>query len=233
MPDGRRVIFTSARTTPNGLFVLPADGTGNPERLVPAGTDGSAGYSMTPAGNTLVASEGYFASRRDLTLIKLAPTPHTEPLLHGSFYEENAEFSRDGRWLAYQSSESGQSEIYVRPFPGIERGRWQVSIGGGQQPMWSRNGRELFYVDTKTQFLMAAAVQPGDTFSSAAPVRVIDMRPYFVSSLGRAFHVSLDGNAFLMIKNPQSAGSDGVDSPRLTIVLNWSAELAERVPVSK
>ncbi|MDP3718719.1 MAG: protein kinase [Acidobacteriota bacterium] len=233
-PDGRRIIFTSARTVPNGLFIQPADGTGSPERLV-SGTDPFAGYSMTPDGKTLVAREGLFSARRDLTLIRMAPTPHSEPLLHASFYEENAEFSPDGRWLAYQTNESGQSEIYVRPFPQIESGRWQVSISGGQQAMWSRNGRELFYVDAKTQVLMSAAVQATATFSSAAPVRVIDMRPYFVSPLGRAFDVSLDGQSFLVIKNARSTAPDGVTSlaPEITVVLNWLDELAARVPVTK
>lgn len=244
-PDGRRIIFTANRGVPGGLFVQSADGTGSAEPLVP-GTSNLAGYSMTPDGKTLVAREGLFSVRRDLTLIKLEPTPHTEPLLHASFYEENAEFSPDGRWLAYQTNESGQSEIYVRPFPQIESGRWQVSTGGGRQPMWSRNGRELFYVDMKTQSLMAAAVQATATFASATPVRVLDMRPYFVSPLGRPFDVSLDGKSFLMIKNARTAAEasgryiplvveNGLTSlaPEMTVVLNWREELAKRVPLGK
>jgi serine/threonine-protein kinase len=232
-PDGRRIIFTAAHGVQGELFVQPADGTGSAQPLMP-GAANLAGYSMTPDGQTLVAREGLFSVRRDLTLIKLKPTPHTEPLLHAAFYEENAEFSPDGRWLAYQTNESGQSEIYVRPFPQIESGRWQVSTGGGRQPMWSRNGRELFYVDMKTQSLVVAAVQTTATFGSATPVRVLDMRPYFASPLGRPFDVSVDGKSFLMIKNARTA-ADGLASlvPEMTVVLNWREELAARVPLGQ
>lgn len=147
----------------------------------------------------------------------------------------SAEISPDGHWLAYQSNESGHSEIYVRPFPKVESGRWQVSTAGGQQPVWARNGRELFYIDAKLEVMTSVTVQAGVTFSSATPTRLFDVRPYFVSPLGRAYDVSLDGRTFLMIKRPAQSG-DGPTSqllPSMTVVLNWFEELNARVPLKK
>jgi hypothetical protein len=233
-PDGRRVIFTSGRAEINALYAQQANGTGVAELLVRSPQELTP-YSMTPDGKRMVVREGNFATSRDLALVHLDGTPRTEPLLHASFYEENGEISPDGRWLAYQSNESGQSEIYVRPFPNVESGRWQVSTTGGQQPVWARNGRELFYIDPKLEVMTAVAVQAGVTFSSGAPTKGFDVRPYFISTLGRAFDVSLDGRSFLMIRRAAQVG-DRLTSqplPSMTVVLNWFEELNARVPVKK
>ena len=79
-------------------------------------------------------------------LMPLQPPRNAQPLVQTMFIEQNAEVAPDGRWLAYESSESGRLEIYVRPFPDVGGGRWQVSTGGGRTPFWSRNGQELFYL---------------------------------------------------------------------------------------
>jgi serine/threonine-protein kinase len=232
-PDGRRLIYSSARSGPGRLYVQQTDGTGSAQLLVQG--EHLASYSMTPDGKKLVARVGYFATSRDLTLVHLDGTPRTEPLLHAAFFEENAEISPDGHWLAYQSNESGQSEIYVRPFPNVDSGRWQVSTPGGEQPVWARNGRELFYIDPKLEVMMSVTVQAGATFSSGTPAKLFDVRPYFISPLGRAFDVSLDGRTFLMIKRPVQA-DDRLTSqplPSMTVVLNWSQELNARIPLKK
>src|SRR6185503_13367913 len=107
----------------------------------------------------------------------------------------------DGRWVAYDSNESGQFEIYVRPYPNTSGGRWQISTGGGRQPLWSRDGRELFYRDFSGA-VMGARVTPGPTFSAAAVTKILDGKGYtgggsYGSS--RRFDVASDGR-FLMVK---------------------------------
>ena len=79
-------------------------------------------------------------------MLTLGKDRQIEPLVQTPFFERNGEVSPDGRWLAYESNESGQFEVFVRPFPDVNKGRWQVSTGGGTQPLWARNGQELFYL---------------------------------------------------------------------------------------
>src|SRR5262249_16191864 len=133
------------------------------------------------------------------------------PLLHTSFNEVNAEVSPDGRWVAHESDESGQSEVYVRPFPNVDGGRWLVSAGGGHKPVWSRDGRELFYLarapgPTK---LMVSTISTGAASFSAGAPRSLFEGPYYAvpgqTVGGRTYDVSPDGKRFVMIKNPSTA----------------------------
>ena len=151
----------------------------------------------------------------------------TELLLHGPQSETNPEVSPDGRWLAYESNESKRDEIYVRPFPNLDDGHWQVSTSGGTRPAWSRNGRELFYYQTPGKIL-AVPISPGATFASGTPQVVVDGR-YLSPQSGRAYDVSLDGKRFLMIKYATPVSTSAPS--QLVVVLNWSAELKRLVPV--
>ena len=118
-----------------------------------------------------------------------------EPLLHTTFAERNGSISpRHGRRVAYESNESGQEEIYVRPFPNVTEGQWQISTGGGKDPVWAPKGNELFYRDGTS--VMAAAVQTAPVFQATSPVRLFD-GPY-VTALASGFDVSRDGQRFLM-----------------------------------
>ena len=137
-------------------------------------------------------------------------------------------FSPDGRWLAYESDESGQLEIYVRPFPDVDGGGlWQVSTGGGTQPLWARNGRELFYRNEAA--LIAVAVQTEPNFTPATP-EVLFEREYAGGPGGRSYDVSPDGEQFLMIK--ESSGEVTTAPQRFVVVQNWFEELRQRVPTN-
>ncbi len=118
------------------------------------------------------------------------------------FDELNADVSPNDHWLAYESNESGRPEIYVRPFPNVDADRQQVSTNGGTQPLWARNGQELFYESVGT--LMRVPVKTGATFERGTPEKVFDASPYLVSPRGgqpgRMHDVSADGKRFLMIK---------------------------------
>ena len=161
-PDGRQVAFASNRDEPGfNLYWKAADGTGAVERLTES-ENGQRPYAFTPDGRQLVFLEIDEELRRNLGALSLKGSP--EPLLATEFDERNAEISPDGRWLAYQSNASGQHEIYVRPFPKIEDGQWLISRGGGMAPLWSPDGRELFYVAPGTR-LMAVGVQTEPSFA--------------------------------------------------------------------
>src|SRR6185295_9328549 len=130
------------------------------------------------------------------------PTHELRSLLQTPFLERNGEVSPDGRWLAYESNESREFEIYVRPFPAVEAGRSQVSRGGGMRPVWARGGRELFYLAPDGS-LMAVPVDESKgraPFAAGTPVKLF-AGAYFVDGAwvaGRSYDVSPDGQRFLM-----------------------------------
>ncbi len=154
-----------------------------------------------------------------------------EWLLRDEFNERNAELSPDGRWMAYESDESGGWEIYVRPFPDVQDGRWTVSNAGGSWPLWSRDGRGLFYLQPGSPArLMAVAVETEETdpvFRFRSRQVVLDW-PYFQWVVGRSYDVSSDGRFLVLVA--EGIG-DTAESPRINIVQNWFEELKERVPV--
>jgi hypothetical protein len=121
------------------------------------------------------------------------------------FDELNAEVSPNDHWLAYESNESGRPEIYVRPFPNVDADRPQVSTNGGTQPLWARNGQELFYESMGT--LMRVPLKTGATFERGTPEKVFDASPYLVrprgGQPGRMYDVSADGKRFLMELRPR------------------------------
>ena len=144
------------------------------------------------------------------------------------FNEWNAEISPDGLWMAYQSNASGQDEIYVQPFPDVDTGRWQISRGGGRQPLWGPDGRELFY-RTTVGVVMAVSVQPDPSFVAGNPAVVFE-GSYFVGPAGRTYDISPDGQQFLMIKEGAQA-TDSAAPAQLVLVQNWFEELKQIVPV--
>lgn len=151
----------------------------------------------------------------DLSLVAL-PGGDAEPLLHSGFNEIDGAFAPDGRFFAYASDESGRYEVYVRRFPNVEDGVWQVSRDGGRRALWSPNGRDLFYVSPDGQ-LMVVPVQMGDDFSYGSPETVI-AGPYSLD-----YDISPNGERFLMIKESPS-------TTELVVVLNWLEELKRLVP---
>jgi hypothetical protein len=226
-PDGR-VVFGSDRTS-NGmanLFVQAADGSGSVQRLTESPNQ-QFPMSVAPGGRWLVFRES--APSLDLMALPLdQPQQPARPLLNTAAAEQNGEISPDGRWLAYQSNESGRFEIYVRPFPKIEDGRWRVSTDGGMQPLWSKNGQELFFLELNGA-VRATSVGRGSTWSAGNPTRMFE-GSYFHGvggGVGRTYDVSVDGRRFLMIKE---LGVGGSSDASFIVVQNWLDELKGLVP---
>jgi serine/threonine-protein kinase len=142
-----------------------------------------------------------------------------------SFQGLNASLSPNGRYVAYQSPENGGFEVYVRPFPNLDSGKWQVSIDGGVRPVWSRNSDELFYFHRRLPQVMGAVTHTVGSFSYEAPTKVLDWSS--VSTIPPPFDVSKDGR-FLMIKENIAQGVSPA-SPSLVVVEHWIQELEARV----
>jgi serine/threonine-protein kinase len=144
-PDGRRVLYSAVVDGNRSVLSKAADGTGEPERVT-GGEGAWVPRSMTPDGKLLLVQGAGTSTGQDLSVVSMDSDHRVRPLLHGMYDEVQGELSPDGRWLAYVSTESGRGEVYVRPFPDVDKGRWQVSTNGGGAPHWSRNMRELYFV---------------------------------------------------------------------------------------
>jgi Tol biopolymer transport system component len=220
-PDARSVSFRSEREGP-GIFRRDAQGAGPIERLTE--TDGPihSPYSWTPDGRTLLFA--IFRSFRHQAIASVAPPDRAiRVLLDGNFAQLDPQVSRDSRWLAYQSDESGRFEVYVRPYPAVESGRWQVSTRGGTSPRWSPAGDELFFVTEEGLFVVP--VKSGATFLTEPPRFLFKVKP-FGGRLGADFEVSPDGRRFMFILDgPPAAASPA----HLVFVQHWVEELRARL----
>ncbi|RPH56366.1 MAG: hypothetical protein EHM89_15595, partial [Acidobacteria bacterium] len=243
-PDGRRLIFASNRAGPSNLYGQAVDGTGPVDRLT---TSGNSQFptSMTPDGNTVVGHEDGPTSF-DVVLFRLANLSasrprsdavsagagrsEVQPLVRTRFIEHNAEISPDGRYIAYQSNESGQIEIYVKPFPQVDGGKWQISTGGGTRAVWARNGRELFYVEGSNTLLAVPVETSGPMFAWGKPVKLFDNK-YAASLTFRSYDAAPDGQRFLMLKG-DAAADENTTADGILVVLNWFEELQRLVPTN-
>jgi eukaryotic-like serine/threonine-protein kinase len=225
-PDSRRVIFSSERAGGRNLFWQAADGTGEAERLTESPDSPQYPLAVSPDGRQLIFSDQTPKTSIDLMVMELDGTRRVTPLVQSQFTERNGTLSPDGRWLAYEANDSGTFEIYVRPYPEVNGGRWVVSAAGGTKPIW--RGQELFYV-APSGALMQVGVGRGPSWSATTPSLVV-REGYFTNPVwwGRSYDVSLDGQRFLMIKEGRLAGA--APPPSLVVVQHWVEELKRLAP---
>jgi serine/threonine-protein kinase len=226
-PDSRRLIFSSERSGGRNLFWQAADGSGAVERLTESHNT-QYPMAVSPDGRQLIFSENTPQTDEDLMTLELDGTRRVAPLLQSRFAERNGTISPDGHWLAYEANDSGRFEIYVRPYPDVNRGLSLVSTNGGTQPIWARSGQELFYV-SPTGALMRVGVARGSSWSATKP-SVVVKEGYFTNLVwwGRSYDVSPDGSKFLMIKE---GGPGGTTPPvSFVVVQHWFEELKRAVP---
>ena len=196
------------------MFRLRADGTGRPERILTNDNDQWAG-SVSPDGQLLVYMQRDRETEGDLWKTALNGAGKPEPVITMPYVQWGGRLSPDGRWLAYTSNESSRFEVYVTPFPGPGP-KWQVSTEGGQEIVWSRSGRELFYRNG-SQMMSVHPSRPHQSFRQASRYSYSKV-PYLPCCPGLPeYDVSLDGQRFIMLSEKQLVPT------HLNVVLNWKA----------
>ena len=186
--------------------------------------------SFSPDGKRLAYVEVDPESRSDIWILPLEgndpdhPRPgKPEPLLRSSFAEESPAFSPDGRWLAYQSDESGRTEVYVRSFPG-PGGEWQISSGGGRFPVWSRNRQELFYQSDDNRIMAAEYKATRGAFVPGQARRWSEHRVPFAQNTIRNFDLAPGGARFVVLAESENPPGES-SAAQLTILLNFFDEI--------
>jgi serine/threonine protein kinase len=234
IPDGRQIVFNSNRGANIGVFMITADGTGNitplysqPGRSVFPECLSGDGKMLLMTIATAGGGEDY-----DIGMLPMEGDPKWRPLLQEKYNELQPQISPNGRWMAYTSNQSGHYEVYVRPFPKVDTEQWQVSTSGGDSPLWSPDGRELFYRNGDAA--MTVPVKTDPSFSLKTP-KILFRGEYIPSDLRlgsfepHSWDIRPDGKRFLMMKQ-SGAGTSATAGPRrINIVLNWFEELKQRV----
>jgi serine/threonine protein kinase len=216
-PDATRLVFSSNRNAPaNNLYMKNADGSQEEKLIVQGGVNNFANDWSRDGKYILYARDAdlWFATLPELKIAQFLKAPSIV---------RNGQFSPDGKWVAYASNETGRWEIYVISFPGAH-GKWQVSTGGGEQPRWRGDGKELFYLSSDAK-MMAAPVTTGANFDAGTPLALFQATPRQAVPLFDlfAYDVSRDGQRFLILTQLKQA-----ETQPMTVVLNWDAELKKK-----
>ena len=222
-PDSRRVLYASGKDGPYQIFWRAVDGTTSEEPVLEDLVD-KYPYAVSPDGVTLVYTRSQESGTgRDLWLLSLASDENPRPLLESANMELNPVISPDGQWLAYQSNESGQAEIYAQAFPSAGR-RQQISTAGGSEPVWAPSGVELFYRNANQ--MLAVEIETEEGLRASRP-RALFEKEFEFSRNNQNYDVSLDGQRFVMVQTP-----DSTERGQLEIVFNWFEELERLVPTN-
>jgi Tol biopolymer transport system component len=221
-PDGDRLVFRSNRDGVYDLYVKPATGSGDEQRLF-ASSDDKIPSDWSTDGRVLLYVNEDKKTGRDLWALPIQPqgvgTPF--PLVRTRFAEDQGQLSPDRRWIAYRTNESGVDEIYVQAFPG-PGGRARVSTQGGSQPRWRRDGKELFFVAADGRLMAVPLARPsnGQAPNVGTPVALFAARLTLKGAPKHQYAVAADGQRFLMVVS----ADETIASP-ITIVQNWLAGL--------
>jgi Tol biopolymer transport system component len=223
-PGGDSVLFVSERSGDRDLYARRANATGQVALLIDRELEISQG-TWSPDGQWLIFREGT-GQGRDIWMLRRGDTVAT-PLLTAERYDEKApEISPDGRWIVYESDEAGRDEVYVRPFPNVDEGKWQVSVGGGQEPRWAHSGRELFYV-RGDRTLMAASIDPGPPFTVLEREELFDASDILIPDQEHtAYDIDPTDQRFIF-SIPSGTPEEG--SVYWMLTDHWLPELTERL----
>jgi len=232
-PDGQRIAYSSQEKGGTiNLWWIRADGAGDAQRLTESKSLHYAG-SWRPDGKVLAFSQqSPGATDFDILTLPIEGDEKSgwkpgdpKPFVNSAFSEREPAFSPDGRWLAYESNESGSYEVYVRPFPG-PGGKWQISTGGGVFPEWFRNGKELFYRTPDSKIMVVTYTGSGDSFHADKP-QLWSPGQFTDRGLGNLnFDLHPDGKRFAVLKAPGTGQTAAVN--KLNFIFNFFEELRRR-----
>lgn len=228
-PDGSTVVFDSNRKGHRDLYRKSSSGVGSEELLLESPQDKSAN-GWSPDGRFLLyAAIDDPKAGWDQWVLPLGGDRKPFVFLKTSFDERRAQFSLDGRWVAYVSNESGQYEVYVRPFPGSDGasgptvqetggGQWSISTAGGLDPHWSPDGKELYYIAPDAKLMAVPVAAHGPTLEVGAPVALFQTRIYGGGTdvnVSTQYDVARDGRFLINVLSDESTASP------ITLILNW------------
>jgi eukaryotic-like serine/threonine-protein kinase len=219
-PDGNTIYFGSSRRGPVDLFRKASNGAAA-EELALADPENKWPNSVSPDGQLLLYHSSSKKNRDDLWVLPLAPArsggkPEPRVFVQTPFDEGFGQFSPDGRWVAYDSTESGEREVYAAPFPG-PGGKRQISSGGGGFPAWRRDGKELFYMIRDGRLMAAEVSETNGTLEIGRVQKLFD--GLGVTNGGSSYAVTADGQKFIVVENAAAT------TRPLTLVENWTAAL--------
>jgi Tol biopolymer transport system component/tRNA A-37 threonylcarbamoyl transferase component Bud32 len=221
-PGGRSILYVSDRTgsSVGPLFEHKADGTGNATLVLRSAFDWGQVRSSRD-GRWLILRSAPTSGNATIYSMRRGDTTVT-PLVNSPATTMFPSLSPDGRWLVYASDESGTSEIYVRPFPETGSARWQVSSAGGSQPVWSRSGRQLYYLSGKND-LVAADVRPGATFAVGEQHTLFSFSPFYRQGPVQSYEVTADDRRFMVLREGEAA-----QESELVVAVHWLDVLKEK-----
>ena len=222
-PDGRRVVFSSDHGGKTfNLFIAPADGRAQPQRLTQSDFNQFVA-SVAPDGRSLAFMQLQPSTGFDIYTLPLDGSGPAKPLIQTEFSEVGGAISPDGHWLAYSSDETGQQEVFVQSYPD-PAAKWQVSNHGGVVPRWSPKGDKLFYRNGAGMYSVSMETDPD--FKPGRPQLLFE-KSFVESSTAASWDVSNDGTRFVMPGLPEG---DLNSVHQLIVVQNWFVELKRLAP---
>jgi Tol biopolymer transport system component len=218
-PDGTRILYSSTRGGGRDLYQKFSNGSGN-EDLLFKSPEQKYPSDWSRDGHTLLYTALDPKTQADVVALSLDGDHKASVFLNTQFNEVHGKLSPDGHWIAYESSESGKAEVYVQPFPASadRAGKHLISNGGGSEPLWRRDGRELFYRNGGD--VMAVDITPGPVFKASAPRKLFQANFAGLNGGGYRWDVTGDGKRFLI----KTVGGENAQEP-MALVLNWTAGL--------
>jgi serine/threonine-protein kinase len=198
-PDGQTVAFIRDTVGGSSVFARRADGS-TAEKALARFDRAAQEVTWSPDGQwILVRTDNGAAGAGDIVGVRTTGDTTKVSLVASEFTELHPAISPDGHWLAYTSNESGINEVFVRPFPGVNAGRWQVSTGGGEQPRWSPDGKELFYMNLDTGHFTAAGLRLSPRFEVVDRRVLFTAPPFDIDPYHTSFDVLPNGRGFLFM----------------------------------
>jgi hypothetical protein len=213
-PDGKKIVFTSNRKLINKMFQKNADGSGSEDQI----TDIKAGRMVNPWDWSRDGKYMLLRNEAELWYYSVAEDK-AQVYIKGPWLARNAQFSPDGKYVAYATNETGDWEIYVSPFPDAIS-KWQVSRGGGEEPRWPGDGKELFYVSPEGK-LMVSSVKIGPRFEATSPVPLFQTRRRQKISSQDVFTYAVDAGGKKFLFNNLM---DQREAPALSVIRNWNVQ---------